>query len=126
MTERFVFEPVGPDGKIEKARKRPDQTMTLLLTIRPTDPQPAAPDLSEEQFTVVDGAGKVWIATPRILTGNTPEVHGSAVDCLLSFSDEDLSPMPLPRELKGVVLRYREMTVVPVDVPFEFKDVALP
>jgi len=122
----FVIEAVGPDGEIEEAETRPDETMAVLLTIRPTDPKAAAPDLSEERFTVVDVAGKVWIATPRIMTGNEPEVHGSAVDCVLVFSDKDLAPMPWPRDLKGVALRYREMTVVPVDVPFEFKDVPLP
>jgi hypothetical protein len=133
--ERFVFEHMGPDGKVEKAKTRPDQRMAVLLTIRPTDPKAAAPDLSEEQFTVVDASGKVWTAIPRIMTGTEPEVHVSAVDCLFvfpdedlapMFPDEDLAPMPWPRDLKGVALHYREMTVVPADVPFEFKDVPLP
>jgi hypothetical protein len=126
VTERFVIEAVGPDGKIEEAKKPPNERMAVRLTIRPTDPMAAAPDLSEEQFTVVDAAGKVWTATPRIMTGNRPEVRGSAVSSVLFFSDEDLAPMPWPRDLKGVALRYREMTVVPVDIPFEFKDVPLP
>ncbi len=124
--EPFVIEPVGVDGKIEEAKTRPNARMAVLLTIRPTDPKAAGPDLSEEQFTVVDVAGQVWTATPRIMTGNGPEVHGSAVDCVLFFSDKNLAPMPWPRDLKGLALRYREMTVVPVDVPFEFKDVPLP
>jgi hypothetical protein len=34
--------------------------------------------------------------------------------------------LPWPRDLKGFTLHYREMTVVHVDVPFEFKDVPLP
>jgi hypothetical protein len=124
--ERFVIEPVKPDGKIEEAKTRPNERMAVLLTIRPTDPKAAAPDVCEEQFTVVDTASNVWTATPRIMTGTGPEVHGSAVDCVLFFSDNNLAPMPWPRDLKGVALRYREMTVVPVDVPFEFKDVPLP
>jgi|GEM_PF-6914635 len=124
--ERFVIESVRPDGKVEEAKPRPDERMAVLLTIRPTDPKAAAPDLSEDQFTIVDVAGKVWIVPSRILTGSRPEVHGNSVDCVLYFSDEDLEPMPWPRDLKGVALRYREMTVVPVDVPFEFKDIPLP
>jgi len=124
--ERFVIEPVGPDGKIAQAKTRPNERMAVLVTIRPKDPKAAAPELSDQQFTVVDAAAKVWTATPQIMTGNAPEVHGSAVDCVLFFSDEDLAPLPWPRDLKEVTLRYREMTVVPVDVPFEFKDVPLP
>jgi hypothetical protein len=124
--ERFVIEPVGQDGKIDRPETRPDETMTVLLTVRPTDPKAAAPDLSEDQFTVVDLAGKVWTVTPRIMTGISPEVHGNAADCVLLFSDRNLSPMPWPRDLKGLAVHYHEMTVVPVDVPFEFKDVPLP
>lgn len=124
--QRFVIEPAGADGKTDASKTRPRESMAVLLTIRPTDPKVAAPDLSEEQFTVVDGAGKEWTATPRILTGNEPKVQGSAVDCVLFFSDENLAPLPWSRELKGFALRYREMTVVPVDVPFEFKDIPLP
>jgi hypothetical protein len=59
------------------------------------------------------------------MTGIGPEVHGNAVDYVLVFSDKNLAPMPWPRDLKGVARHYREMTVVPVDVPFEFKDVPL-
>ena len=35
--ECFVIEPVGPDGKIEVAKTRPNERMAVLLTIRPTD-----------------------------------------------------------------------------------------
>lgn len=129
VVERIVVEPIGPDGKIDRTKRRPTEGTVISLTVRPIDrhgPPATAPELSEEQFEVVDPAGKAWTATPQIFTGETPEVRGGEVRFTLRPSDENLMPMPWPRDLQGFTLRYREMTVVPVDVPFEFRDVPLP
>jgi hypothetical protein len=123
---KVTIEPVGPDGK-PNAPGRAGQATEIVLTLRPAGPAGAQighSRVSEDQFEVVDGRGRVWKPLPWWLSDSGPRPDGTELRVRLTPVDENLAPWP--GDLVGARLRYHETAVVKVDVPFEFADVALP
>jgi hypothetical protein len=122
----IIIEPVNPDGEPQKL-DRPAQATEIELTLRRADGLDSPRvgfDLSEEQFEVVDAQGRVWTPSPWWLSGSGPKQQGVEVRVRLNPVDGNL--VPWRGDLAGAKLRYFEMTVAKVDVPFEFSDLALP
>lgn len=118
--------PANSEGK--QARQEPaSQATEIELTIRPRDRWgfPASElDVSEDQFEVVDVDGRVWRPSPWWLSDSRPTRDGEEVRIRLIPDDGNLSPWP--GNIAGATLRYYDTTVVKVDVPFEFENIALP
>ena len=123
---KIRVEPVNPDGKRQRL-DRPAQAAEIELTLRRADGSGTPPfgfELSEEQFEVVDAEGRVWTPSPWWLSDSGPKQQGGEVRVTLNPVDDNL--LPWRGDLAGAKLRYSEMTVAKVDVPFEFSDIALP
>jgi hypothetical protein len=123
---KITIKPADPDWKQEKLDRAPQAT-EIELTLRPIDrssPPPSGSDVSEHQFEVVDAAGRVWKPSPWWLSDSGAKQQGGKIRVHLIPIDGDLSPWP--GDLAGAKLRYYDMTVMKVNVPFEFADVVLP
>ena len=122
---KIIIEPVNPEGE-PKRLDRPAQATEIELTLRCADGSGiplSSSDLSEEQFEVVDAEGRVW-TSPWLFSNSGPKQQGVEVRVRLNPIDDNF--VPWLGDLAGAKLRYFEMTVAKVDVPFEFSDVALP
>jgi hypothetical protein len=139
---KITIEPVDPEETGGKPQTAPPEATGIELTIRPLDrlgppdsmpnarrpavPQDQVPDLSEDQFEVLDAAGKVWKPSPWWLSDTGPRRQGGEIRVRLSPVDGNLSPWPWTGDLTGATLRYYDMIAVKVEVPFQFADVPLP
>jgi hypothetical protein len=125
-TMKIVIEPVDPEGRPRKVDRNPRATM-IELALRPIERlglPTMGENLSEDQFEVVDSAGRLWKPSPWWLSDTKPQRKDGEIHVQLIPADDDLSPWP--GDLTGANLRYYDTIVQQVDVPFEFADVLLP
>jgi hypothetical protein len=107
---------VTPDGQ-PKARDPGTPAVEIERAITRADASanpPSPDDVSEYQFEIIDGAGRVWTPSPWWLADSHPRRKGG---------EHFVRPAPVMTpwrgEVKGAKLRYHEMNVAKVDVPFE-------
>jgi hypothetical protein len=123
---KVTIEAVTPDGE-PKTRDSGAPVIEIELAIRSAggSTNPLSPDnLSEEQFEIIDGAGRVWTPSPCWLSDSHPKRRDTELIVRLAPVDPDMAPWR--GEIKGAKMRYHEMTVAKIDVPFEFTDLVLP
>ena len=69
-------------------------------------------DISEDQFEIIDGAGRVWTPSPWWLADSHPRRKGVELAVRLAPVVPDMAPRR--GEIKGAKLRYHDWSIKPV------------
>jgi hypothetical protein len=105
---------VTPDGQ-PKARDPGTSAIEIELAITRADASanpPSPDDVSEDQFEIIDGAGRVWTPSPWWLADSHPRRKGVELAVRLAPVDPDMAPRR--GEIKGAKLRYHDWSIKPV------------
>lgn len=118
---------IAPDAEEEEKPAGDPRATAIELTLRPSDragDPPSVRDVSEHQFEIVDAAGRVWEPLLWGPFASGPRREGGEIHVQVIPVDHNLTPWR--GDIAGARLRYYDMTVAKVGVPFEFADIALP